>query len=90
MSDYAEKLSEASARGSEAYSAITAWLDRPPSKTESIPTAELERKVKELRASREQLLDLKKTYGDASDIVSALSANRSYFQQIGVSLPEDE
>ncbi len=90
MSDYAAALSKATARGTDAYNAITEWLDRPPSSSEQIPTAELEKKVKELRASRAQLLDLRKTYGDESDIVDALKANTSLFSQIGVSLPEED
>ena len=90
MNDYANELSAANAQGIEAYNAIAAWLDRPPSKDEGVPTAELERKVKQLRASRAQLLALKKTHGEASDIVSALAQNTAYFRKIGVSLPEDE
>ena len=90
MNDYANELSEATSLGVEAYKAISAWLDRPPSRTEQVPTAELERKVKQLRASRARLLALKKAYGDESDIVAAIAANTAYFRKVGVSLPEDE
>lgn len=89
MSEYAAELLEANEQGREAYDAISAWLDRPSAGGEQIPTAELEKRVKQLRASRARLLELQKTHGESADIASAIAANTSYFRSIGVSLPEE-
>jgi hypothetical protein len=89
MTEYAAELLDANERGREAYDAISFWLDRPSTSGEQIPTAELEKRVKQLRASRERLLELQKIHGESADLGAAIATNTSYFRNIGVTLPEE-
>ena len=90
MAEYSSELDSASKQAAAAYEAISSWLDRPISGGEQVPTAELERQVKELRASRKRLFALKDLHGDASDIASAIAANTELYRRIGVTLPEEQ
>lgn len=90
MNEYSEELTSAVAQGGEAFAAINSWLDRPNQSGEQIPTVELERRIKALRASRARLLALKQQHGDAADIADALLRNAEYYRAIGVSLPPEE
>lgn len=89
MDGYATELQAAMAEGTSAYETISEWLDRPFDNAEPVPTAELEKQVKRLRASRLRLLSLQKANADAPDIAAALEANAALYRKIGVTLPED-
>ncbi len=86
---YTDELTSASTQALDAYTAITQWLDRPITAGESVPTAELEKRVKELRASRERLMQLKDAHGETPEILDAIATNTHYFRKIGVTLPEE-
>lgn len=89
MNAYSSELDRAIAEGTSAYQTISEWLDRPIDYAEPMPTAELEKQVKRLRASRRIILALKEANDDAPEIAAALEANTAYFKQIGVTLPDE-
>jgi len=86
MSVYRDELLEAERNGLVAYEAMERWVSQPPEAHDDIPGAVLEGYARDLRESRERLLQLLAGHGNRDDIVEALAENERYHRSLGLSI----
>jgi hypothetical protein len=85
VSSYRDDLAAAERQGRIAYDAMEAWVSRPLGAPD-IPAATLEGYARELRASRERILQLIREQGIRDDIAAALAASEAYHKALGLSM----
>jgi hypothetical protein len=86
MSVYRDELLDAERNGLAAYEAMERWVSRPPEAHDDMPCALLEGYARDLRESRERLLQLLADHGNRDDIVHALAENERYHRSLGLSI----
>jgi hypothetical protein len=83
---YRDELFDAKRNGLAAYEAMERWVSRPPEAHDDVPGAVLEGYARDLRESRERLLELLAGHGNRDDIVEALAENERYYRSLGLSI----
>ena len=86
MSVYRKELSDAQRNGRAAYEAMDRWVSRPPEAHDDTPGSALESYARDLRESRERLLELLADHGNRDDIVAALAKSEGYHRSLGLSI----
>lgn len=86
MSTYAGALESARNQGRVARDAMEAWVSRAPDEADATPASVLEGHARDLRASRERLLELLGQHGNRDDIEAALEENEQYHKSLGLSI----
>jgi hypothetical protein len=87
VSSYKDELADIERRARVAYDAMEAWVSRPLGAPD-IPAATLEGYARELRASRERLLQLVREQGIRDDIAAALATSEGYHKALGLSIKD--
>jgi hypothetical protein len=86
MSVYRNELFDAERIGLAAYEAMELWVSRPPEAHDDTPGAVLEGYARDLRESRERLLQLLADHGNRDDIMEALAKSEGYHRSLGLSI----
>ncbi len=86
MSIYRDELLDAERQGLAAFEAMERWVSRPPEAHDDTTGAVLEGYARDLRESRERLLELLADHGIRDDIAEALAKNERYHRSLGLSI----
>jgi len=86
MSVYRDELLDAQRQGLAAFEAMERWVSRPPDAHDDTTGAALEGYARDLRESRERLLELLAGNGIRDDIAEALAKSEGYHRSLGLSI----
>ncbi len=83
---YRDELAAAQQQGRAGRDAMEAWVSRPADAPDDTPARVLEGHARELRASRERILELYRLHGNRDDIMLGLEESEAFHRSLGLSI----